>query len=76
MLLRRVRYVAEGEPMLQAQCSLPRMPIPHGGSPNMFVAMPPDGFKYTKGRRSSFSRKDLEKPVDARVLAPNAAPIW
>ena len=29
----------------------------------MFLAMPPDGFKYTKGSPKQFTRKDLEKPV-------------
>ena len=58
-----VRYVAEGEPMLQAQCHCRECQYVTGGSPNMFVVMPLDGFKYTKGAPKQFARKDLEKPV-------------
>ena len=29
----------------------------------MFVLMPPDGFKYTKGTPKQFSRSDLERAV-------------
>ena len=58
-----VRYVAEGEPMMQAQCHCRECQYLTGGSPNMFVAMAPDGFKYTRGAPKQFSRKDLEKPV-------------
>jgi hypothetical protein len=36
-----VRYVADGEPMLKAQCH-------SGGAPNMFLLMPPKGFSYDK----------------------------
>jgi hypothetical protein len=64
-----VRYVAEGEPMLQAQCHCRECQYLTGGSPNMFVAMPPDGFKYTKGAPKQFSRKDLEKPVTREFCA-------
>ena len=64
-----VRYVAEGEPMLQAQCHCRECQYITGGAPNMFVAMPPDGFKYTKGAPKQFSRKDLEKPVTREFCA-------
>src|SRR3981189_1347549 len=40
-----------------------------GGSPNMFVLMPPNGFKYTKGAPKQFSRSDLEKPVTREFCA-------
>ena len=40
---------AEGEPTLQAQCHCRECQFITGGSPNMFVVMPLDGFKYTKG---------------------------
>ena len=58
-----VRYVAEGEPMMKAQCHCRECQYITGGSPNVFVAMPPDGFKYTKGAPKQFTRTDLEKPV-------------
>jgi hypothetical protein len=64
-----VRYEAEGEPMLQAQCHCRECQFITGGSPNMFVVMPLDGFKYTKGAPKQFARKDLEKPVTREFCA-------
>jgi len=58
-----VRYVAEGEPMLKAQCHCRECQYISGGSPNMFMLMPQDGFRYTKGTPKQFSRSDLENPV-------------
>ena len=64
-----VRYEAVGEPLMEAQCHCRECQYITGGSPNMFVAMPPDGFKYTKGAPKQFSRKDLEKPVTREFCA-------
>jgi hypothetical protein len=58
-----VRYVADGEPMLKAQCHCRECQYISGGSPNMFLLMPPDGFRYAKGTPKQFSRSDLESPV-------------
>ena len=63
-----VRYVAEGEPMLKAQCHCRECQYITGGSPNMFVVMAPDGFKYTRGAPKQFARKDLEKPPQRPVV--------
>jgi hypothetical protein len=59
----QVRYVAEGEPMLKAQCHCRECQYISGGSPNMFMLMPPAGFKYTKGTPRQFSRSDIENAV-------------
>jgi hypothetical protein len=58
-----VRYVAEGEPIMKAQCHCRECQYFTGGAPNMFLAVPPNGFKYTKGAAKQFARNDLEKPV-------------
>jgi len=58
-----VRYVAEGEPMLKAQCHCRECQYISGGSPNMFMLMPQDGFRYTKGTPKQYRRSDLENPV-------------
>ena len=58
-----VRYEAEGEPLMQAQCHCRECQYITGGSPNMFVAMPAGGFSYTKGAPKQFKRSDLERPV-------------
>jgi hypothetical protein len=57
-----VRYAAEGEPMMKAQCHCRQCQYFSGGAPNMFMVMPVDGFRYTKGTPRRFARSDLEKP--------------
>jgi len=58
-----LRYVAEGEPMMKAQCHCRECQYISGGAPNMFIVMPANGFSYTKGTPKKFSRIDLEQPV-------------
>lgn len=58
-----VRYVAEGEPMMKAQCHCRECQYLTGGAPNMFMLMPQDGFRYTKGAPKTFTRSDLERAV-------------
>jgi hypothetical protein len=60
---RKIRYVAEGEPRLKAQCHCRECQYISGGGPNMFMLMPPQGFRYTSGEPRQFSRSDLENPV-------------
>ena len=45
-----VRYRTEGDPVLKAQCVCRECTHITGGGPNVFSAMPPAGFEYTKGR--------------------------
>lgn len=66
----KIRYVAEGEPIRKGQCHCRECQFITGGAPNMFVLMPPDGFKYTKGAPKQFTRSDLEKPV-TREFCPD-----
>jgi hypothetical protein len=58
-----VRYVAEGEPMMNGQCHCRECQYISGGSANVFMAMPADGFRYTAGQPRQFSRTDLERAV-------------
>ena len=64
-----VRYKAEGNPMPKAQCHCREWQYISGGSPNMFVLMPPDGFSYTKGTPKKFMRSDLESAVTREFCA-------
>ena len=65
----QLRYVAEGEPTLKAQCHCRECQYISGGAPNMFLLMPPDGFRYTKGTPKQFKRSDLEQPVTREFCA-------
>ncbi|HMN82969.1 MAG TPA: GFA family protein [Burkholderiaceae bacterium] len=58
-----LRYVAEGEPMMMAQCHCRECQYITGGAPNLFIAMPIDEHRYTKGTPKQFRRSDLERPV-------------
>ena len=58
-----VRYQADGEPTLRAQCHCRECQYISGGAPNMFLLMPESGFRYTKGAPKQFTRADIEKPV-------------
>ena len=51
-----LRYVAEGEPVLKAQCHCRECQYISGGAPNYFLLMPAEGFRYTKGTPKQFSR--------------------
>ncbi len=64
-----LRYVAEGDPMMQAQCHCRECQYISGGAPNMFMLMPRDGFRYTKGTPKQFKRADLERPVTREFCA-------
>ena len=64
-----VRYIAEGDAMMKAQCHCRECQYISGGAPNVFVAMPTRGFSYTKGSPKQFTRKDLERAVTREFCA-------
>jgi hypothetical protein len=55
--------------MMKAQCRCRECQYISGGSPNMFMLMPPDRFGYTKGMPKQFSRSDLENAVTREFCA-------
>ena len=65
-----VRYEADGEPMMKAQCHCRECQYIAGGAPNLFMIMKPDEFRYTKGAPKQFARGDLEQPV-TREFCPD-----
>lgn len=65
----KLRYSAEGEPKLRAQCHCRECQYFSGGAPNMFLLMPPDGFRYTRGEPRQFMRSDLENAVTREFCA-------
>ncbi|MCR9127507.1 MAG: GFA family protein [Rhodobacteraceae bacterium] len=58
-----LRYEADGDPVLKAQCHCRECQYFSGGGPNYFLLVPADGFRYSKGSAASFARDDLEAPV-------------
>ncbi len=64
-----LRYMAEGTPILKAQCHCRECQYFSGGAPNMFLLMPPEGFRYSKGAPKQFTRSDLERAVTREFCA-------
>lgn len=58
-----LRYEAEGDPVLKAQCHCRECQYISGGGPNFFMLMPNDGFRYVEGQPQRFARSDIEAPV-------------
>ncbi len=58
-----IRYEASGDPVLRVQCHCRECQYLSGGSANVTIAMPGDGFRYTQGTPKQFTRSDLENPV-------------
>ena len=64
-----VRYKATGDPGMKVQCHCRECQYITGGSPNVVMGMPEDGFAYTQGAAKAFQRKDLENPVTREFCA-------
>ncbi len=65
----KLRYAAEGRPILKAQCHCRECQYISGGGPNLFMLMPPEGFVYTKGAPKQFTRTDIENAVTREFCA-------
>ncbi|MFN3231098.1 MAG: GFA family protein [Alphaproteobacteria bacterium] len=66
----QVKYKATGDAMMKAQCHCRECQYMTGGAPNVFIAMPKDGFEYVEGEPAQFTRSDLDNPV-TREFCPN-----
>ncbi len=64
-----VRYRAEGEPLLKAECFCRECQYITGGNSVHIMAMPAAGFQLTKGETRAFARADLKNPV-SREFCP------
>lgn len=64
-----VRYKATGDPGMKVQCHCRECQYIAGGSPNVVMGMPEDGFEYTQGAAKGFQRKDLDNPVTREFCA-------
>jgi len=64
-----LRFVAEGDPIMQGQCHCRECQYISGGAPNLFMLMPKAGFSYSKGTPKQFKRSDLERAVTREFCA-------
>ena len=58
-----IRYVSEKRAQGQLQCHCRECQYITGGNPNAIMVVPEEGFRFTKGTPTNFTRKDLERPV-------------
>jgi hypothetical protein len=65
-----IRYHAEGEPLLKAECFCRDCQYITGGNSVFLMAMPVDEFQITKGETKAYSRPDLEFSV-SREFCPD-----
>jgi len=65
----KLRYEAEGEPMMRGLCHCRQCQYFSGGGANVAMAMSSAGFRYTEGEPRSFARDDLESPVAREFCA-------
>jgi hypothetical protein len=70
-----IRYEVEGTPIFKGQCHCRECQYCSGGSPNVTMAMPEAGFRYTKGAPKAFRRKDLDKPVTREFCGECGTPL-
>ena len=70
-----VRYEAEGDPMVKGQCHCRECQYISGGSANVIIVMPKQGFTYTRGEPARFAREDLEDPVTREFCGHCGTPI-
>ena len=57
-----IRYHFDGEPKASPQCHCRECQYFTGEHPNLIVALPDDGFSFTRGTPKTFARSDLEVP--------------
>ena len=70
-----VRYEISADPMMKAQCHCRECQYISGGSANVFMVVPEDGFTYTQGEPARFSRSDLEEPVTREFCGNCGTPL-
>lgn len=71
----QVRYEAEGEPIMKGQCHCRECQYISGGSANVIIGMPREGFHYTQGEPAQFARDDLESPVTREFCGNCGTPL-
>ncbi len=70
-----VRYEADAEPQLRAQCHCRECQYISGGGPNPVMGLPESAFHYVKGTPKVFRRKDLDQPVTREFCGDCGTPL-
>ena len=58
-----VRYEISSAPVFNAQCHCRECQYISGGSPNVCLGIPEQGFRYTAGKPKTYRRTDLDNPM-------------
>lgn len=58
-----LQYEARGEPVFRGFCHCRECQYISGGNANVAIAMPSDGFSFTRGEPAIHQRTDLDNPV-------------
>ena len=58
-----IRYKVEGDAVFRVQCHCRECQYLSGGGPNFTLGMPEQGFAYTQGKPSQFTRTDIDNAV-------------
>lgn len=70
-----VRYRADAEPQLRAQCHCRECQYISGGGPNPVMGLPESAFHYVKGTPKVFRRSDLPAPVTREFCGDCGTPL-
>ncbi len=54
------RYEISAKPVMKAQCHCRECQYFSGGAPNVFLVVPNDGFRFTRGEVAAFARPDID----------------
>lgn len=58
-----IRYKVDGDAVFRVQCHCRECQYLSGGGPNFTLGMPEQGFAYTQGKPSQFTRTDIANAV-------------
>jgi hypothetical protein len=58
-----IRYKVDGDAVFRVQCHCRECQYLSGGGPNFTLGMPEQGFAYTQGKPSQFTRTDIDNAV-------------
>ena len=70
-----VRYEADTEPQLRAQCHCRECQYISGGGPNPVIGLADSAFHYVKGTPKVFRRSDLTAPVTREFCGDCGTPL-